>query len=113
MRFITKAKHPAKSPPPKIVVLNDRYGLAPTLGWAPSNRSRTPPWTINTDRVRTAPMPNHHEKDLTAVLVGAANRGKAAPAGHSSGGVPCCQAESAVSTAFIDRPWMTRRRRPE
>jgi hypothetical protein len=74
MRFITKARHPARSPPPKIVVLNDRYGLAPTLWWAPSNRSRTPPWTINTDRVRTAPMPNHHEKDLTAVLTGAAKR---------------------------------------
>jgi hypothetical protein len=69
MRFITKARHPARRPPPKIVVLNDRYGLAPVLEWAPSNRSRTPPWTISTDRVRSAPMPNHQEKDLTAVLV--------------------------------------------
>jgi hypothetical protein len=73
MRFITNARQPAKSPPPKIVVVNDRYGLAPAIGCAPSNRSRTPPWTISTDRVRSAPIPNHHEKDLTAVLVGAAN----------------------------------------
>jgi hypothetical protein len=76
MRFITNARQPAKSPPPKIVVLNDRYGLAPVIWCAPSKRSRTPPWTISTDRVRTAPIPNHHEKDLTAVLVGAANRAK-------------------------------------
>jgi hypothetical protein len=69
IRFITNARQPARSPPPNIVVLNDRYGLAPVLGCTPSNRSRTPPWTINTDRVRTAPMPNHQEKDLTAVLV--------------------------------------------
>jgi hypothetical protein len=69
MRFITNAKQPAKSPPPKIVVAKDTYGLAPPLGCEPSNRSRTPPWTIRTDRVRSAPIPNHHEKDLTAVLV--------------------------------------------
>ena len=43
MRFITNARQPAKSPPPKIVVANDRYGLAPPLGCEPSNKSRTPP----------------------------------------------------------------------
>jgi hypothetical protein len=69
MRFITNAKQPAKSPPPKMVVAKDTYGLAPPLGCVPSNRSRTPPCTIRTDRVRSAPMPNHQEKDLTAVLV--------------------------------------------
>jgi hypothetical protein len=76
MRFMTNARHPAKRPPPKIVVLKERYGLAPVLGCAPSNRSRTPPWTISTDRVRTAPMPNHQEKDLTAVLVQSADQPK-------------------------------------
>ena len=44
-------------------------------------------------------MPNHHEKDLTAVLVQGSLRLKAAPAGHSSRGVPDCQADSSVSTA--------------
>jgi hypothetical protein len=43
MRFITNAKQPARSPPPKIVVAKDTYGLAPPLGCEPSNRSRTPP----------------------------------------------------------------------
>jgi hypothetical protein len=43
IRFITNARHPAKRPPPKIVVVNDRYGLALTVGCAPSNRSRNPP----------------------------------------------------------------------
>jgi hypothetical protein len=37
-------------------------------------------------------MPNHHENDLTAVLV-QGSRLKAAPAGHCIGGVPTCQAE--------------------
>ena len=42
-------------------------------------------------------MPNHHEKDLTAVLVQGDRRPKAAPVGHSSRGVQDCQADCAVS----------------
>jgi hypothetical protein len=67
-RFITKAKQPANSPPPKIVVPNERYELAPLPGGAPSRRSRTPPCTISTERVSSVPIANHHPKDLTGVL---------------------------------------------
>ena len=67
-RFITNAKQPANNPPPTIVVLNERYALAPLPGAAPSNSSRTPPCTINTERVSTAPIANHHLNDLTSVL---------------------------------------------
>jgi hypothetical protein len=53
-------------------------------------------------------MPNHHEKDLTAVLcAGQPTAEKAAPAGHSSGGVSGCQADSAVSPLL----WSGLRRR--
>ena len=59
-------------------------------------------------------MPNHHEKDLTAVLVQrAAYRLKAAPAGHCSRGVPDCQADGTVSTAAMERTWTKKRRLPE
>ena len=58
-------------------------------------------------------MPNHHEKDLTAVLVQGSLRLKAAPAGHSSRGVPYCQADGAVSTAAMERPWTKKRPLPE
>jgi hypothetical protein len=58
-------------------------------------------------------MPNHHEKDLTAVLVQAAYRRKAAPAGHSSRGVPDCQADGIVSTSPTERPWTKKRRLSE
>lgn len=79
---MTSARHPAKSPPPKIVVANERYGLAPPLGCDPSNKSRTPPCTMSTERVRSAPMPNHHEKDLTGILVKKQpTRSKGAPFG--------------------------------
>ena len=66
-RFITNAKQPANNPPPKIVVPNERYALAPLPGGAPSSRSRTPPCTISTERVSSAPIANHHLKDLTGV----------------------------------------------
>jgi hypothetical protein len=66
-RFITNAKQPANNPPPKIVVPNERYALAPLPGAAPSSRSRTPPCTISTERVSTAPIANHHLNDLTDV----------------------------------------------
>ena len=65
---MTSARHPAKSPPPKIVVPKERYGLVPPVGCDPSNKSRTPPCTMSTERVRSAPMPNHQEKDLTEIL---------------------------------------------
>ena len=66
-RFITNAKQPANNPPPKIVVPNERYALAPLPGEAPSSRSRTPPCTISTERVSNAPIANHHLKDLNGV----------------------------------------------
>jgi len=66
-RFITNAKQPASNPPPKIVVPNERYALAPLPGEAPSSRSRTPPCTISTERVSNAPIANHHLNDLTDV----------------------------------------------
>jgi hypothetical protein len=61
---MTKATQPAKRPPPRIVVPNDKYPL-----WEcdPSKRSRTPPCTISTERVSSAPIANHHAKDLTSI----------------------------------------------
>ena len=38
-------------------------------------------------------MQNHHDKDITTVLVGQPTGLKTAPVGHSSRGVPGCQAE--------------------
>src|SRR4030066_2133821 len=67
-RFITNARQPAKSPPPKIVVPNDRYELAPLPEGAPSSRSLTPPCTMSTESVSNAPTANHHPNDLTGVL---------------------------------------------
>ena len=64
---MTKAKQPANNPPPKIVVPNERYALAPLPEGAPSSRSRTPPCTMSTERVSSAPIANHHLKDLTGV----------------------------------------------
>ena len=64
---MTKAKQPANNPPPKIVVPNERYALAPLPGGVPSSKSRTPPCTISTERVSSAPIANHHLKDLTGV----------------------------------------------
>jgi len=91
-RFITNAKHPANSPPPKIVVPNERYALAPLPGGAPSSRSRTPPCTISTERVSSAPIANHHLKDLTGVLENRAHIGlEIAPIGHCSRGSTGCQ----------------------
>jgi hypothetical protein len=50
------------------VVPNERYALAPLPAGAPSSSSRTPPCTISTERVSSAPIANHHLKDLTGVL---------------------------------------------
>ena len=66
-RFITNATQPANSPPPTIVVPNERAAPAPLPGVAPSSNSRTPPCTISTERVSNAPIANHHLKDLTGV----------------------------------------------
>jgi hypothetical protein len=60
-----RARHPAKSPPPKIVVLKERIAPAPSAGLAPDTRSRTPPCTIKTARVIRQPMQNHHKNDRT------------------------------------------------
>jgi len=65
---MTNAMQPANRPPPKIVVPNERYGLAPLPGGAPSSKSRTPPCTMSTDKVSSAPIANHHPNDLTSVL---------------------------------------------
>ena len=91
-RFITNAKQPANNPPPKIVVPNERYALAPLPGGAPSSRSRTPPCTISTERVSSAPIANHHLKDLTKCPQNRAPRGlETAPIAHCSRGSTGCQ----------------------
>ncbi len=64
---MTSATQPANSPPPTIVVPNERAALAPLPGVVPSSNSRTPPCTISTERVSNAPIANHHLKDLTGV----------------------------------------------
>jgi hypothetical protein len=38
-------------------------------------------------------MPNHHQKDLTLPSRWSGNRPETAPVGHSSRGVPSCQAD--------------------
>jgi hypothetical protein len=52
-------------------------------------------------------MPNHHEKDLTTVLVGQPTSLKAAPVGHSSRGVPGCQAEGLFAHSADRMPQTT------
>ncbi|MCE3223813.1 MAG: hypothetical protein K0S58_1993 [Nitrospira sp.] len=61
-----RARHPAKSPPPKIVVAKERRAPALPVGLAPETRSRTPPCTIKTARVVRQPMQNHHKNDRTS-----------------------------------------------
>jgi hypothetical protein len=61
-----RARHPANSPPPKIVVPKERRALALPVGLAPETRSRTPPCTIKTARVVRQPMQNHHKNDRTS-----------------------------------------------
>ena len=91
-RFITNATQPANNPPPKIVVPNERYALAPLPGAAPSSSSRTPPCTISTERVSNAPIANHHLKDLTSVLETERQEAwKRRPIGHCSRGSTGCQ----------------------
>ena len=64
-RFIIKAIQPAIKPPPTIVIANVRKGL-PLWAWVPGyNKSRTPPCTMSTDKVRRHPMLNHQRKTLT------------------------------------------------
>lgn len=59
------ATQPANRPPPKIVIAKLKYALALPVEWVPYRRSRTPPCTINTERVVSDPMPNHQMKVLT------------------------------------------------
>ena len=58
-----RARHPAKSPPPKIVVPKERRASTLPVGLAPETRSRTPPCTIKTAKVVRQPMQNHHKND--------------------------------------------------
>ena len=102
-RFITNAKQPANSPPPKIVVPNERYGLAPLLGGAPSNSSRTPPCTISTERVSSAPIANHHPKDLTGVLETERPGPQSGAHRHCSRGSTGCQEDCPLFTPPRDR----------
>jgi len=61
-----KAKQPANRPPPKIVIAKLKNALSLPVGWVPYKRSRTPPCTINTERVISDPMPNHQMNVLTS-----------------------------------------------
>ena len=60
-----RARHPAKSPPPKIVVPKERRASPLPVGFVPDTRSRTPPCTIKTANVVRQPMQNHHKNDRT------------------------------------------------
>jgi hypothetical protein len=105
-RFITNAKQPANNPPPNIVVPNERYALAPLPGGVPSSKSRTPPCTISTERVSSAPIANHHLKDLTGVPE---TERQAAYKRRSSGTL--AEGRQAVKkTAFCFTPPLDRRR---
>lgn len=61
-----RARQPAKSPPPNIVVPKERSAPALPVGLAPETRSRTPPCTIKTANVVRQPMQNHHKNDRTS-----------------------------------------------
>lgn len=68
-RFMIKATHPASKPPPMRVVPKYTNTFVPPEGCVPSHRSRTPPWTIRTERVIRAPIMNHHAKDRIAIVL--------------------------------------------
>jgi hypothetical protein len=66
-RFMIKATHPASKPPPMRVVPKYTNTFVPPEGCVPSHKSRTPPWTMRTERVIRAPIMNHHAKDRSAI----------------------------------------------
>lgn len=68
-RLRTTAKHPARRPPPRIVVPNETTAVVPAAGWVPSKRSRIPPCTIRTARVRTEPIANHQVNVLRGITL--------------------------------------------
>ena len=68
-RFMIKATHPASKPPPIRVVPKYTKTFVPPDGCVPSHKSRTPPWTIRTERVIRAPIMNHHAKDRSAIVM--------------------------------------------
>ena len=51
---------PAKSPPPRMVDPIEKNASSELESGVPARRSRIPPCTINTARVNSDPMPNHH-----------------------------------------------------
>ena len=61
-RFIMRARQPASNPPPRMVMAK----VTP-LPDGLYNRSRTPPCTINTERVISEPIPNHQMNVRTSV----------------------------------------------
>jgi len=63
-----KATHPASNPPPNNVVPKYTNTFVPPAGCVPSHKSRNPPWTINTERVSSAPTTNHQRKDRSAMV---------------------------------------------
>ena len=68
-RFMINATHPASKPPPMRVVPKYTKTFVLPEGWVPSHKSRTPPWTIRTERVNRAPIMNHHVKDRSAMVM--------------------------------------------
>lgn len=58
------AKHPANSPPPKMVSAKLKNASALLVGCVSYKRSRTPPCTIRTASVVNDPMPAHHKNVL-------------------------------------------------
>lgn len=91
-RLRTTAKHPARRPPPRMVVPNETTAVVPAAGWVPSNRSRIPPCTMRTARVMTEPIANHQVNVLRGITLTRTtmNRG-ITPVGHSNGGSKTCQ----------------------
>jgi hypothetical protein len=89
-RFMIRATHPASRPPPMRVVPKYTKTFVPPEGCVPSHKSRTPPWTIRTDRVIRAPIMNHHAKDRSAIVI-LEKYWVALFHGHSSEGPPGCQ----------------------
>lgn len=95
-----RARQPANSPPPKIVVPKERIAPVPPVGLAPETKSRTPPWTIKTASVIRQPMQNHHKNDRTSPHGLTAGNGAAprpAAFSNSSRALPRCQAICALA----------------
>jgi len=51
---------PARSPPPRVVDPIEKNASTELESGVPARRSLTPPCTINTARVNSDPIPNHH-----------------------------------------------------